>query len=232
MKEYRRFVLLSSPRSGTHMVRKGLDSHPNICCLTEMFNPDYTRKRASDILENQLDETSILKDYIYQEYDPSIKAVGFCIHRWGANFGDYSQLWQMLKEDSDLYVISLKRRNLLRTYMSVQLQHIPKLSEVEIEPIEVNPEHLNNFMKKSRQKVREFNQFFEDHPILNIIYEDLCENYSPRMDKIQSFLGVPQINLEIKGRKRNNPPITEFIKNYDELKEQFKETDFEGFFDD
>jgi hypothetical protein len=37
---YRRFLILSSPRSGTHMLRTSFDGHPSIVAHTELFNPD------------------------------------------------------------------------------------------------------------------------------------------------------------------------------------------------
>ena len=63
MKEYRKFLLLSSPRSGTHMLKTSLESHPNIVCLTEMFNPDYIKRKYS--YDDNMPAQKVLNKFIY-----------------------------------------------------------------------------------------------------------------------------------------------------------------------
>ena len=121
MASYRRFMILSSPRSGTHMLRTSLDAHENVVCMTEMFNPDYTLDKYE--FTEDTPEREILDQFIFQDYDHEILAVGFCLHRLAAKFGNWPDLWSILEEDTDLYVISLSRENLLRRYWSFQIRN-------------------------------------------------------------------------------------------------------------
>ena len=48
---------------------------------------------------------------------------------------------------------------------------------------------------------------------------------------MQHFLGLPAFPLKPGTGKRNNPPISDFVVNYDELKDKFKDTEWSVFFD-
>lgn len=229
MTQYRKFLLLTSPRSGTHMLKTSLDAHPNMVCLTEMFNPDYIAREYD--YDDSMPAPQVLKKYIYKDYEPEVKAVGFCLHRFGSNFGNWPNLWNILKNTEDLYIVSLTRNNLLRRYLSVQLQQIPNLAKTKLEPKVFDPVELKEDFTRQNKKIDEFNQFFSDHPIINVTYEQLCEDYTTTMNKLQDFLGVPMVELKPGTGKRNNPPISDYILNYQELKQQFANTEWSAFFD-
>lgn len=229
MKPYRKFLLLTSPRSGTHMLKSSLDAHPNVVCLTEMFNPDYIQGKYG--YDDSMPAPQVLEKYIYKDYEPEVKAVGFCLHRLGARFGNWPNLWNILQNTDGLYVISLRRENLLRRYLSVQLQQIRNLDSSQLKPISFEPEKLLEDFNRQRKKVAEFNQRFSDHPTINVTYEQLCEDYEGTMKKLQDFLGVPVVELKPGTGKRNNPPISDFVVNYNELKQKFANTEWAAFFD-
>ena len=229
MTQYRKFLLLTSPRSGTHMLKSSLDAHPNIVCLTEMFNPDYIRKQFD--YDDSMPATQVLEKYIYKDYEPEVKAVGFCLHRFGAAFGNWPNLWNILKENKDISVVSLSRENLLRRYLSVQLQQIKNLDAADLKPISFDPEKLLEDFTMQRKKVDEFNLKFSDHRLINVTYEQLCTNYEETMDKLQEFLEVPAVALKPGTGRRKNPPISDFVVNYNDLKQKFANTEWSKFFD-
>jgi hypothetical protein len=230
MKEYRKFLLLTSPRSGTHMLKSSLDAHPNIVCLTEMFNPDYNVNNKLGY-DDSLPAKQVLDKFIYCDYEPEVKAVGFCLHRIGARFGNWPNLWKILQEDKDVYVISLSRGNLLRRYLSVQLQQIKNLDGAKLEPMFFEPEKLIQDFQRQRKKINEYNEFFGDRPLIEVSYEQLCNDYEKTMENLQKLLEVPTVPLKPGTGKRNNPPISNFVVNYEELKEKFADTEWSSFFD-
>ncbi|MDJ0647723.1 MAG: sulfotransferase [Xenococcaceae cyanobacterium MO_188.B19] len=221
---YRNFIILSSPRSGTHMLKSSLDLHPNVMCHDEVFNPDY----GYAFLKN-MPEDEILQHFIFREYKPSIKAVGFCLHRSDAGFrGNWQRLWKMLQENSDLYVLSLFRSNLLRRYLSFKVMTGSKSKQIAIE---LDKEELLEDFQKQRNKVEEFNQEFAQNRILQVSYEELCQNYSKTMQGIQEFLEIPYVDLKPKTKKLENRSLKESIKNYETLKQDFVGTEWESFFE-
>ncbi|MDJ0576561.1 MAG: sulfotransferase [Xenococcaceae cyanobacterium MO_234.B1] len=227
---YHNFIILSSPRSGTHMLKSSLDLHPNIICHDEVFNPDYGYASLRNMPEDE-----ILQHFIFREYKPSIKAVGFCLHRSDAGFrGNWQRLWNMLKGNSDLYVISLFRSNLLRRYLSFKRMIKSNVSSPDSKSIaiELDKNELLKDFQKQRNKVEEFNQEFGEHRILQVTYEQLCQDYSATIQGVQQFLEIPYVNLQPKTKKLETRSLKESIKNYEILKQDFSGTEWESFFED
>ena len=228
--KYRKFMVLSSPRSGTHMLRTSLDGHPNVVCLTEMFNPDYTTDNyAYD--ENTAEET-ILQQFVFRSYQPEVEAVGFCIHRVGARFGNWRRLWSLLEGLSDLYVISLRRENLLRRYLSFQLRTHQDIRTNPPSPMEFDRHKLTVDFQRQSGKIHEFDDRFRRHPVWQVSYEQLSNDYLKTTRSIQEFLEVPHYPLKPGTSKRATPPLSEAIENYADLKRYFTGTEWEKFFDD
>ncbi len=241
--EYRQFIILSSPRSGTHMLKTSLDMHPNVICSDEMFNPDYYKERYS--YTGETPASDILKKYIFSPQNSSTKAVGFCIQRTDAGFGGWSNLWNLLQNIQDLYVISLTRDNGLRRYLSfkVMQQRILQRKSVQnyknrkqdkflFSPLEIPPEELLKDFKKQKKKIAEFEQRFSHQPTLKISYEQLCDNYSESVETVQKFLGVDTIPLQPQTTKIESRLLSDSIKNYGELKESFENTEWQHFFEE
>ena len=229
-RRYRKFVILSSPRSGTHMLRTSLDNHRNIVCLTEMFNPDYTAGKyafAEDTPEQQ-----ILDDYIFSPQEWKIRAVGFCLHRAGARFGKWPHLWETLAAMPDLLVISLHRKNLLRRYLSFHLRPKRGVPKSPPAPLVLDRNQLIADFQLQAAKIAEFDRQFHDHPLMTVAYEDLCTNYEATMRNVQVFLKVPYRPLRPETPKLASKPLPAAIQNYQELKEQFADTEWAEFFDD
>ena len=229
MTPYRKFMVLSSPRSGTHMLRASLDGHPRAVCLDEMFNPDYTRDLP---FTADTPEEEILDQFVFGEYGSEIQAVGFCIHRLGARFGNWPRLWEILEGQSDLPVISLSRENLLRRYLSFQLRNHRNLVTRPPSPMEFDPEKLVIDFQRQRAKVEEFDRRFASHPVIHVAYERLCADHQGSMQSIQQFLGLPYVPLKIRTKRRMTPRLSSFVTNYRELKQHFSGSEWESFFDD
>jgi hypothetical protein len=65
---------------------------------------------------------NVLAEYLrLRRYGPQVKAVGFALHRSGAAFGNWPDLWSLLEADTELHVISLRRCDLLRRFVSFRL---------------------------------------------------------------------------------------------------------------
>ncbi len=229
MKKYRKFVLLTCPRSGTHMLKSSLEANPHIVCLTEMFNPDYIEGKYD--YNDHMPAQRVLDQFIYCDYKPNIKAVGFCHHRIGAKFGNWPRLLDILKEDKDIAIISLSRENLLRRYLSVQLQQIKNLDKANLKPMRFDPDKLLQDFERQARVINQFNHRFREHPIIQVTYEQMCNDYENTTTKLQEFLGVPLVAVKPGTGKRNNPPISDFVTNYKQLKNKFAKTEWASFFD-
>lgn len=224
---YRKFIILSSPRSGTHMIRTTLRNHPGIVAHTELFNPDFLKDEPFDA---NTSEDIILNEHIFCDYPPHVETVGFIIHRSGTPWGDWPKLWNMLIEDKDIFVISLRRRNLLRRYLSYQVMRTFKGAPPS--PLTFDPEVLKSDFEYQQKEIDLFDQRFSEHPLIKVYYEDLCENYRHTVKSVLKFLKVKSRKLwpDIEGRPIRK--LEEAIANYEELKVYFQETEWAPFFNE
>ncbi len=77
----------------------------------------------------------------------------------------------------------------------------------------------------------EFDARFADHPLLEIIYEDLAQNNDQVTRKVQTFLDVPYCPLQPETFRQSSEPLAQAIANYAELKERFTGSRWEVFFE-
>lgn len=121
----RPFVVISFLRSGTHLLRSSLESHPAVVCQAEPFNSDDRRLPYSSDTPTR----EVLDRWVFRtDYPPSIEHVGFVLHAyhpWGLRAfpgvrenPQWADVWKILREMESLRVLHLKRRNLLRRHLS------------------------------------------------------------------------------------------------------------------
>ncbi len=226
-KPYRKFMILSSPRSGTHMLRTALRNHTNIVARSELFNPDFIKDHP---FGPETPAQEILDKYIFRDYPRSVERVGFILHRSGTPFGDWPDLWPMLEADTSLYIISLRRRNLLRRYLSYQVMRTFRGKKPQ--PLTFDPVTLEKDFLYQEQEVAAFDQRFAQHPLLVIYYEDLCEHYQQTLEQVLNFLRVKpqQIWPDMEGKPQRK--LHEAIANFEDLKAYFTTTKWAPFFED
>jgi len=228
--KYRKFMILTSPRSGTHMLRTTLDRHPNAVCLTEMFNPDYTGKAYP--FTEFTPEREILDRYIFCKYPWRVRAVGFCLHRLDARFGKWPDLWKILEDMDDLAIISLRRVNLLRRFWSFEIRNIQDLANHPPEPRSYDRDRLVADFERQTAKIKEFDERFARHPLLPVTYEELWDNFPPAIQRIQRFLGLPVVALNPGTARRLPQRLSEKVINYEQLKQELAGTPWGAFFDE
>ncbi|MDR4510036.1 MAG: sulfotransferase, partial [Candidatus Brocadiaceae bacterium] len=79
---------------------------------------------------------------------------------------------------------------------------------------------------------KQYDDYFEDHDTMDVIYEDLSVNLESEVKHIQKFLRVPFEDVKPSTYKQSNQPLSTMILNYFELKRQFRNTPWEVFFED
>jgi Sulfotransferase family len=227
---YTRYVIISSPRSGTHMLRTSLSAHPTVVCLAEMFNPDLADKEPYDASTS---ERTILDEHVFRKYPPQIEAVGFAIHRSGAPIGSWNGVWRLLEADAELRVILLHRYDLLRRYLSHCIMRERNRSgrrEFEPEPRRYAPEALQAEFERYENELASFRRDFAKHAMLQISYEELCDRYEETLTRIQTFLGVTSRTLAPGTQRNEMRPPDRIIENFTELAAAFAKTRWAYFF--
>lgn len=223
---YTRYIILSSPRSGTHMLRSALGAHENLVCLSEVFNPHWY---PDPPYNGDVDTPAVLHREIWGDYPDRVHAAGFCVHRSGAPLGRHQDLFAVLDEINGLKVISLRRRNLLRRYLSYRIMRedkgrppIPKSLTVD--------ELTQEFMAREAE-LAAYDRRFGD-ALLPVVYEDLVADFSKEIQRIQHFLKVRACQLHPVTKPNLSRPLSALIKNIEYLSRRFEATRWGWFFEE
>ena len=142
--DYVRFIILSGARTGSHMLAAALNSSDSIICFREVYNhhlpivqygvDGYDEQSEADASLRQQNPQAFLRERIFSRHAQSVDAVGFKWH--------YRHIWGLpildtLTSDQELRVIHLRRRNELRTLVSLR---IAERSGSWLEGEEANPQ--------------------------------------------------------------------------------------------
>lgn len=128
-RDYRRFIILSTARTGSSLLVQALHSHPRIVCFREVLNgmlefvdfsvEGYDNFSAKDRALRDSDPIKFVEERIFSSQPPEVAAVGFKL-LYGQAW-DFSIVLKHLQQDPALHVVHLKRRNMLRTLTSFKL---------------------------------------------------------------------------------------------------------------
>ena len=111
------------------MVAQALHSHPAIVCFREVFNgrldnvnfgvEGYNDFSERDLASRQEDPVRFLNERIFRGWPPDVRAVGFKLHY--TQHWDFPGIIEHLAQDRELRVIHLRRRNMLRSFVSMKI---------------------------------------------------------------------------------------------------------------
>ena len=129
MAGYRRFLILSTARTGSTLLVQALNSHPAVRCFREVYNgrmdyvdfslDGYDNFDARDLALRKEDPVRFLHERIFCAWPPEVRAVGF--KYLYEQHDDFPTLIHELTADTELHVIHLQRRNDLRMLVSSKI---------------------------------------------------------------------------------------------------------------
>jgi len=235
------FIILSHGRSGSTLLTRSLDAHPNITCYAEVFNAieaDRATAATRKYLDGE-DPVSFCHEQIYTA-SREASAIGFKLHvNQMQKSEEQRALWSFLRTNRDINIIFLRRKNLFDSYVSNQRalhsgrwRREPGESVVAgyLEPLSINTAHCESVMRWQRQRIEQAMENFQDHRRFDITYEDLVSDFQNKLNSIFSFLGVREHSIKPSLAKMNIVSHEEGITNYGEVKEYFRESEFSQFF--
>lgn len=238
---YQPFIILSPPRNGTHMIRSALLAHPEVVVHHELFSPYH-----GDFHPYPFDESakSILENYAYRGFHSQVNAVGFPLNEHHCNKESSPQwisVWGQLTSMPDLKVIRLRRKNLLKAFVSRMIA--TKTHQWTIYPnntrhnqgtvkINIDAKALEAIFIKNTRRYEFFDQLFGHRPSLELVYENMCTDFTGEYNRVQSFLGIDPIDLKPTTKKQAAGPVSNSLLNYYALKDYFSNSEWAVFFDE
>lgn len=241
----KRFVVLSSARSGSNMLVTMLDEHPEARCYGEAFNPDYgrgyekwrnrswTRRAIGKYLQGYSMESYL--DSLFARVDGTkVRAAGFKVIYPGQF--DRAPVLRYYWRTRGFKAIALTRKNLLRKYVSAQIANQDQVwSSREARQKTVSVRIDATDLERSLRRMETVNRLILDVARefrgMEVSYEDLIEDRSIVMGSICRFLGIRMEDAaSVKPRTaRQNPAhLSELIENYEEVRELLMGTRYEA----
>lgn len=232
---YRRFAIVSTPRSGTHLLRTLLGSHPCIEMHGEAFN-----RFGQHLLPYSVQDTTaerILERHLFRPYFEYVEAAGFVLFRdldteWaGAN------VWEAVAGVPDLKIILLDRRNRLERLVSLRkslLDHVwyvGRDDQRQRPPVKlsITRDELVDFIDRDLANRAAFLERFDGHEIFPLEYEDLIASPESVHAALLAFLGVSPSRLEAGTGKKETVSVSSVVDDIDQLKSGLWGTRYERY---
>lgn len=243
-RDYTRFIILGRSRSGSNLLRGLLNSHSQVVTFEELFKDPENIGWGLDgypvdnrTLERFANHTlEFIEQDLFTKMPVHIKAVGFKIFYYHAHSTSLAPVWEYLQADTRVHVLHIKRRNILKTHLSKKRAELTdswiNLTGEKQKPVSVklDIEECRQAFEQTRAWEEKYDQFFVQHPTMEIVYEDLAQAYSTVMGEVQRFLGLDIEELQPQTYKQAHQLLSEAISNYGELKSAFQDSPWSGYF--
>jgi len=229
------FFIFFYERSGSTLLIKLLDQHPEIRCFPEVFHLNWGSSVQSDRGKPIYKSEEEIRQQLERIYKtPKEKACGFKF-KYPGQFKKYHIVSDYLKSQKDsIKLIFLYRKNKLKGAISKQNQlklkemngnsNISINSSVNLPPFQL---HIQSAIRYATRREKQDRYFHRKSNIFKyryvISYEDLAQNPIEETQKIFNFLGVDDsFPPTIATKKLTNNSIKKAITNYGLLKKRLR----------
>jgi len=233
-----RFVILAGHRTGSNLLVDLLSQHPDCFAGGELFNWDFmqngtvpwpakTEIASADLAKLRGKDPLAFLNFLLQSVPEPV--VGFkLMYIHGVLIPEIADY---LGAEKSIRIIHLKRRNLLRRFLSQRRAEITsewwkssvQQSETSLPPIRLSFEECVADFTYIETQQAAYAERFNRHEVLEIFYEDLVADMKGTRDRAAAFLGLSAFGSEltVNSRKIAKESLRDEIENYGELKAQF-----------
>jgi LPS sulfotransferase NodH len=232
-----RFVILAAPRTGSNLLCTLLNSHPEILCHHEVFNPSgiyYALEHRNGSLDlgtiEERDEAPL--PFLERLWSTRLgrRSLGFKMTR-----GQNEQILAKVLLDRSVRKIVLSRRNRIRTYVSSLVAERSGQWEVysEADLIEPRPKvdvDVSDLHRQVAQNEAYYARIeralqFSGQEALAVVYEDLGS--SAEHSRVLAYLDVADASVPLFARsvKQNPGDLRRLVANYDEVLSSLRDTE-------
>lgn len=245
------FIIFGTQRTGTILLVRLLDSHPDVICMGELFHdadysghvklpvPRYIKYRNSSIrrkINYLIRKNSSIENYLASlesTYRGEQSAYGFklMVNQLHKNPHLYKYL-----DDNNFKIIQIVRSNVLKVYLSLLRARLTgvyvskdKSEKIKFEvPTDKLFENLEQLEKINEEIIGLGDLLKLEYHTLG--YEDLVADQDKEMMRLFSFLGVDKnIKVHAKTRKLSSDKLSDIVENYDEVANALMGTKFEQY---
>ena len=248
--DYEKFIVLGLSRSGSNLLRDLLSAHSQVITFGELFRNDdslawdcpvndkFKSKSRKLLSLIQNDPDKLMDTQVFGKTAKYVKAVGFKLFYYHAKGENLKPIWPYLERRQDIKILHLKRKNILKRYVSLEKAKNTNVwrdstgKKAKNVTLTIDYEDCLKSFEEVRGWENEYAHFFRNHQCIDVIYEDLAANSRPEMKRIQEFLNLRLEDVRPSIYKQSKRTLSESISNYYELKERFHGTPWAEFFED
>lgn len=215
-RKYTRFIIISQPRVGSTLLLSYLNNHPQVIVKGEIV-----REKKLNLKYRNISIVDFLEDTVYKKYHKSIKAVGFKYFYEHQSLEP--ELLNYIIAHNDIKIIHLKRRDLLRTYVSNKISEktgvwsitkFEKDKPLHTKRIKFENEDYIQYKSNIEKEYENFKKNFLFHCQYHIYYEDLVKDKNKKLSEIQSFLLLENKSLITLLDKQNPEALNDLLINH------------------
>lgn len=238
-----RFLVLSRGRTGSNLLLSLLDDHPQLRMRGEVIGESVLRRPQQHARIEQRGAVAQVQRALQRSWTE--KAVGIKVlyyqleeayaREWGVP--DLGDVLPTLVQDSSIKVLHLKRRDRLRTLLSLKTAALTKeflatgrTREQEPPTLTLDPEECIAEFERIGQWEAAYGGHFQEHPVLDIHYEDLVADRAGQCQRITEFLEVSPRRLRARTLQQAQRPPEQVIENYAEVQAALRGTAWVRYF--
>ncbi len=248
-----KFVIVTLPRTGSTLLSKSLNRHPEIFCDDEIFHfgfRDYFSKNQFRFLKlrslpkkinyvinyplTYLKLRGFLNRYYTNKPNEHFKARGFKLMYYQTYYTP--GLISYLKKNN-IKVILLLRENILRNALSDMrarstgvYHHQDNNEEIRsgLKKLNVDTQELQKKMSAIVKQNKKLAGIVSDMDYIKIRYEDFSD-WDKTMNRIEAFLNVSTTVISAGTQKLNPDNLQDMIENYSEVESWLRQNNYSEF---
>lgn len=222
-----RFIILANHRTGSTLLESYLNCNKNTPCKSELFQTNINHPLS---VPRYIEWRRFYRKSVGHYIKKYVPANGGFKLMYG-QLAQYPALQKYL-ETSGTLIIHLKRKNLLRRYVSLRLaQETNKWSsntgKMKLHTIKLDPEKTPKSLEKSNMQVQKNTIYQKTNPYLEVTYEELSDHPDETLARIWHSLNEKPVKLTTALEKQNPYPLQQIIINYQEIEAVLLGTEFE-----
>lgn len=248
------FMISCAARTGSSMLANLLQSHPGVICHMEIFAPARAEGFFGTYRKRLLEETGYQERlsecrrdhpaaYLYKiALDPQgRRSVGFKFKHEEFLLPMFAEARQLIVADRDIRIVRLRRRNLLRRYLSwYVVNHVTgrtlaftEQERPEYRPVRLDPAACLADIEEANRREATVRAMLRGHPGIDLDYEDLVgPDPVAAHERLLRFLGLEVRALRTVFRKLASDDLRASIANFDELARAFAGTPHAAFLEE
>lgn len=242
------FIVAGTQRTGTSVIDSTLNSHPDICCLSEVFifakgkgknmkgsyRQFINRDRRARMIRHYVDRSRLVSQYLDDLYGSAdVAAMGFKFMLSQAQAFPAARRYIQKRGITVLHVV---RENSLKTLVSRVSARSTKLyhskEAVQVNKIHIPTRRLTRELEKIQAENRRWEQIAANNPYVKIPYEVFSADRERALQPALNQLGLEYVESMSSDLKKIIPDnLPDAVENYDEVAQTLAGTRFEAFLD-